>query len=357
MKKNLSSVFVLFLTFCLLFSGCKDISGNFKPGSFGKTSREKAMVEAITQKYGSLTEKGDPRFLEARMTSSTEDFIPTDTVSKYSKDVTKLFAWFVYDNFNKDKLEIEWIYIEDEYSIHTFQSQTGDDFGRGSFSLERPDDGWALGRYEVIIRGRGISVTLPFEIYDGPTLSEPLPFENGIITLAPKPGWYFTHSEYIINDGDISLIGAKKGRFANGEGYNEYNEGKGTKNNFTIKVWRAYANGNLIASGNSAVTWTDPPTFFGENEKASFTVNRTTESSWGINPFGAIFTENSVRPGYSTAGSISFESSDKKVSFLDYNGTIQMSKVSGKGKKGDKKAILVHLGNFYGFRYSYEWRE
>jgi len=46
---------------------CLDIGGSFKPGSFGKTSREKAIINAIAEKYGDMTEKGDPRFLEARM--------------------------------------------------------------------------------------------------------------------------------------------------------------------------------------------------------------------------------------------------------------------------------------------------
>jgi len=54
--------------------------GSFKPGSFGKKPGEKAMVEAITKKYGDLSQKGEPRFLEARMTSAVQDFIPVDTL-------------------------------------------------------------------------------------------------------------------------------------------------------------------------------------------------------------------------------------------------------------------------------------
>jgi hypothetical protein len=106
-KKQLLSVFIVLIALCLVSVGCKDITGSFKPGSFGKTTREKTMIEAIKEKYGDITQKGDPRFLEARMTSQIEDFIPVDTVSKYSKDSAKLFAWFVYDNFNNDTLEIE----------------------------------------------------------------------------------------------------------------------------------------------------------------------------------------------------------------------------------------------------------
>ena len=168
----------------LLSAGCKDITDSFKPGSFGNTPEEKAMVEAITEKYGDLTEKGDPRFLEAWVTTSVESFIPVDVVSKYSRNTEKLYAWFVYDNFDEDELEIEWIYLDNNYSIHTFKATTGKDFGRGSFILEQPDDGWVTGDYEVIIRGRGVQKTINFEIINGATVSTPLDFSNGKIKLA-----------------------------------------------------------------------------------------------------------------------------------------------------------------------------
>ena len=176
-------ILIMCVIMVVLLVGCKDITDSFKPGSFGKTAQEQAMVQAITEKYGDLTQKGDPRFLEAMMTSNVENFIPVDKVSKYSKNSEKLYAWFVYDNFNEDELEIEWRYLNTNYSIHTFKSTTGEDFGRGSFILERPDDGWAIGKYKVTIRGRGIETVVDFEIIDGATVSVPISFNNGKITL------------------------------------------------------------------------------------------------------------------------------------------------------------------------------
>ena len=87
-------------------------------------------------------------------------------MSKYSADTEKLYVWFVYDNFNEDTIEIEWVYVDNDYSIHTFESKAGDDFGRGVFILEMPDDGWPTGNYEVIISGAGVEATIPFEIID-----------------------------------------------------------------------------------------------------------------------------------------------------------------------------------------------
>lgn len=180
-------VLIMCVIMVFLLVGCKDLTDSFKPGSFGQTTEEKAMVQAITEKYGDLTQKGNPRFLEAMMTSTVQNFIPVDKVYKYSKNSEKFYAWFVYDNFNEDELEIEWIYLNTNYSIHTFKSTTGEDFGRGSFILESPDDGWAIGKYKVTIRGRGIETVIDYEVIDGATVSVPISFNNGKITLPSTP--------------------------------------------------------------------------------------------------------------------------------------------------------------------------
>ena len=113
------------------------------------------------------------------MTSSTQNFIPVDKVLKYSKDSEELYAWFIYDNFNYDTITVEWIYLDTDYSIHTFESETGEDFGRGTFVLEKPDDGWPLGDYKVIISGAGVEESVEFEIIDGATVSIPLDLLDG----------------------------------------------------------------------------------------------------------------------------------------------------------------------------------
>lgn len=170
-----SKLFVVILLIGIIaLSGCTDISDSYKPGSFGTTEEEKQIVGAVTEKYGDMTAKGEPRLLEVMMTSSTQNFIPVDKVLKYSKDSEELYAWFIYDNFENDKINVEWIYLDNDYSIHTFESETGEDFGRGTFILEKPDDGWPLGNYKVIISGAGVEESVVFEIIDGTTVSIPL---------------------------------------------------------------------------------------------------------------------------------------------------------------------------------------
>lgn len=177
MKSKL--LIVLLLLGIIAFSGCTDISDSYKPGSFGATEEEQQIVSAVTEKYGDMTARGEPRILEVMMTSSTENFIPVDKVLKYSKDSGNLYAWFIYDNFENDKISVEWIYLDTDYSIHTFESETGEDFGRGTFILEKPDDGWPLGNYKVIISGAGVEESVEFEIIDGATVSIPLDLLSG----------------------------------------------------------------------------------------------------------------------------------------------------------------------------------
>jgi hypothetical protein len=172
MKSKL--IIAILLIGIVALSGCTDISDSYKPGSFGTTEEEMQIVDAVTDKYGDMTATGEPRLLEVMMTSSTQNFIPVDKVLKYSKDSEELYAWFIYDNFDNDIISVEWIYLDSDYSIHTFESETGEDFGCGTFILEKPDDGWPLGDYKVIISGAGVEESVEFEIIDGATVSIPL---------------------------------------------------------------------------------------------------------------------------------------------------------------------------------------
>jgi hypothetical protein len=173
-KMKSKIILTLLLIGIIALSGCTDISDSYKPGSFGTTEEEMQIVDAVTDKYGDMTATGEPRLLEVMMTSSTENFIPVDKVLKYSKDSEELYAWFIYDNFDYDIISVEWIYLDNDYSIYTFESETGEDFGRGTFILEKPDDGWPLGDYKVIISGAGVEESVEFEIIDGDTVSIPL---------------------------------------------------------------------------------------------------------------------------------------------------------------------------------------
>jgi uncharacterized Zn-binding protein involved in type VI secretion len=169
------------------------------------------------------------------------------------------------------------------------------------------------------------------------------------------PGWYLTRWEYIKDPGDTVDTGGKVGRFAGGDTYTDYLEGKGEKNDFTIVTARKLSNGTVAASGHVTTTWTDPPEYFGANDRPTVTVNRTADSTWGINAFSISFDMHDINPGGATMGKINFASPDGQTHVQAYKGTMQMQKAKT-GKAGDKMAVIFHL-NWYGFKYYYEWRD
>lgn len=355
---------ILLVLTLLVSAGCKDVSDRYRPASFGRTADEKAMVEALSEKYGDLTQSGEPRFLEARMTTAVNNSIPVDTVSSYTQETSELYVWFVYDNFNKDEIEVEWIYLKDNYTIHTFKATTGEDFGRGTFVLEEPTDGWPLGNYKVIIRGRGVETSVTFSIITGPTVATPLKNQEGQIALATKPGWYFTSWEYVISSSDVTVVegGRIQSRLAGSTGPGgilyDYYESSGDKNDFSHSHTRTNIDGKVIARGAGNIKWTDPALYVEPGIKAAINMTIAVESSWGMGNVNVSFDMADIRPGYATAGKINFGTPDGRTFLSDsYSGSLESTRVIPQGKPGDKRSIIVTLGNGYGFIYIYEWRE
>ncbi len=169
------------------------------------------------------------------------------------------------------------------------------------------------------------------------------------------PGWYFKRWEFYKSPSDTTVKGGKVGRFANGDTYTDYHEGKGDKNNFINVEARKLSNGNIAASGHAETVWTDPPEYFSATDRPVITVNRTVDSAWGINGLNIYFDKSDIEPGYATAGKLNFTTPDGKNYVQNYQGTLKMEKAS-KGRPGEQKAIIVYL-NGWGFKYYYEWQE
>jgi len=175
------------------------------------------------------------------------------------------------------------------------------------------------------------------------------------IEAGGTPGWYLTHWEYYKNPYDSTETGGLVGTFANGDTYTDYHDGRGEKNNFTNLRSRKLSNGKIAASGSATTIWTDPPEYFGANDRPIIDIKRTTESTWGINEFSVSFDLEDINPGGGTAGKINFATPDGESYVQAYDGPFQMQKAV-EGRAGDKRAIIFHL-NGYGFKYYYEWRE
>ena len=370
----------------LVLAGCFDISGKFRPGSFGNTKEEVAMLESLTEKYGNLAEKGGaPRFLEVMMTTYVENHIPRDSVSKYIQDTEELYVWFVYDNFDNDTLEIEWIYLDDNHTIHIFESQTGENFGRGTFVLEQPEDGWPTGNYKVIIRGGGIETSIPFEIISENMVSIPLEMGDGKITLpessqtvgteptvsdnkmgeegtasSTDPGWYLVREMPIMSNNDITIHpDGGPGSTHSGDRYTDVHRGNIDKPIYDFIIERLFEQGDISASGSVRITWEDPSSYLAPGQKASISAEVEMIHSWAVGNMVASFDEVDVQPGYSSPSVIRFVTPEGKniARGASYSGNIQMVKEIPEGKPGDERAILINFGNGYGYRYIYQWRE
>ena len=162
----------------ILLFGCVNIEGTAKAASFGKKPGEQKAYDYFKGKYGDPNGAGAPRIIEPIVTTSITDFMPADKVLKYNKDVPAFHVWFFYDNFAEtDAITVTFTYLDDGTTIHTFNSKGGGDYGAGSFTLQKPDEGWPLGNYEVVVSGKGVSESVKFEVIDGPTVKEALPYD------------------------------------------------------------------------------------------------------------------------------------------------------------------------------------
>jgi len=362
MKRKI--LFILLILSIVILTGCKDISDSYKPGSFGKTTEEKQVVDAITAKYGDLTQDGEPRFLEATMTSEIVNAIPVNKVSAFSKDEPKLAAWFVYDNFHKDVLNIEWTYQDEDYVIHTFKSETGDDLGRGTFILEQPDDGWPLGNYQVTISGAGVTESLTFKIIDGPTVSTPFNIEGVTISETEKdasdstesanaPGWYLTG----VTD------------------FDEEADDSDSVYTYSLKYDRPSITASTIGSDGQTLivktTWEEPPKYMAAEQEIVLTLEKKAITmdmgNLGLKDYSGIsFDVADIKPGGATASQIEFEDDELGDSIVVgfRNEEDKVATMKAKAPKstygGGKMSLTVDVYTGFlnnGARYEYEWRD
>jgi len=180
---TLHTVLAITIVIGLVFaSGCADVSfGSKKIGDFGTTTEEQAAVNWFIQQYGDpRTNSGPPRFIEPVVTTGLKNNIPIDKVTAFNRNTDKIYFWVFYDNFAQgDVLDLKWIYVTTGKDVISLQKQAGGDFGRAYGEFLKPDTGWPLGKHTITISGKGVSASASFEIIDGQTVTEPLPYEKG----------------------------------------------------------------------------------------------------------------------------------------------------------------------------------
>lgn len=119
---------------------------------------------------------GPKKLLEASVSTSTDG----DPLTTISADALQIVArWRVHDVANKTKIRAVWT-AEDtgevappDYKVDEATSMTTDPNAFGTFTLSRPEDGWAAGKYRV-------------EFYVGNILAETVKLTIASTTPAPE---------------------------------------------------------------------------------------------------------------------------------------------------------------------------
>jgi len=174
-------------------------------------------------------------------------------------------------------------------------------------------------------------------------------------------GWHLAETNYYLSTSDYTV----KGEIQNGiigtsdVIYDKYMV-EGSEGDMTFTHSRRYENGNAIAHVTYQVVWDTPPSYIASGQKAGFNIDYKVVSSksWGGVQINAHLDAASIKPGGATSSYISFQLEDgTKYINSDKQGYFESEKVIPEGRPGDKKAIILTLGNGYGYTYIYEWKE
>lgn len=132
----------------------------------------------------------------------------------------------------------------------------------------------------------------------------------------------------------------------------------------TFSHSRVTGKGQGIAHNKYQVIWDAPPSYLAPGAKTGFDIAVKIldySGSWNNSPaINAHFDAGDIKPGYGTSSYISF-TSDIGSSLVatpeqDIDTYLEISKAVPEGKAGDKKAIVLFLGNSTGYSYIYEWK-
>ncbi len=173
--------------------------------------------------------------------------------------------------------------------------------------------------------------------------------------------WHLVETKYHLSSIDYTIKGEIQNTVIAKTGYiyDKYTT-EGSEGNMTITHSRRHDDGSPIAHVTYQVIWDTPPTYLAPNQKTGFNIEYEiiSSNSWGGGNVSASFDSADIKPGGGTAGLIRFQLEDG-VSWINTNkkGCFESGKVIPEGRPGNKKAIILSLGEGYGYSYIYEWKE
>lgn len=175
-------------------------------------------------------------------------------------------------------------------------------------------------------------------------------------------GWHLVETKYHLSSVDYSVKGEIQNSVMGTTGYiYDKHTIEGSEGDMTITASRRNEK-DSVAHVTYQVIWDTPPAYLASGHKTGFNIEYKAVSasgSWaGLYEVSAIFDMAGLTPGSATAGSMRFYSSDGE-GFIgkDMDVYFESYKAIPEGRLGDKKAIILSLGDGYGYVYTYEWKE
>ena len=183
----------------------------------------------------------------------------------------------------------------------------------------------------------------------------------GIVNADSEGGWHLIETEYFKSSSDYDDAGEhRSGVIATSDVlWNKYTS-SGSEGNMTFGQYRRFDDGREIFHVEYQVIWDKPPAYLPDNQTVEFDIEYKIVSSNNKGGVGVSAKIDAAGLGPTGASGyyIGFVLDDGTSHITkDTKSTFKSEKVMPKGSSGAKKAIQLHLGNSYGYVYTYEWKE
>lgn len=147
------------------------------------TLSEDAVMDAVIDLFGKLGTGGEPRFLTATMTTRLEGGAPVDSVDSFNTSVEDVSTWVAYDDLSAEVITAELLSPTGDPQGEVQEVKIADKYGSASFTFARPENGWAMGGYEVLVTGGEIEEVIEFAINNHDTHASSLVDHDGAIRI------------------------------------------------------------------------------------------------------------------------------------------------------------------------------
>lgn len=179
----------------------------------------------------------------------------------------------------------------------------------------------------------------------------------GTMPERSRPGWYLIDKEFVPYQYDFQIYGECVSSTSSGEKLYDKYTGVGEEGSYIIShSRRSGSNANPSYFSDSLVEFSGAPTYMAEGKTYSMDLaHQVMQGDWGYSNVCIEF--SSVEEiGYGASDDITFVDVNGKGYYEKQTGTVTTEDEIPAGDIDSIRYIKVSLGNGYGYRYTYEWR-